>query len=189
MFSDSYEAQLRETAVSLGMPRDWLFNVINLESNWRYDAYNPSGAVGLIQFMPDTLKGMGLLSPSLAALVDPERPESEDTKQRVRAEFLAKFPDAISQLAGPVMQYFRPMKPFPTEQSVYLAVFYPKFRSASLTQEFPANVQAQNPGIDTVGDYVEMVQKRALTANVIKKGIPLAGLAFAGFAAYFISRA
>ncbi len=189
MFRDGYEAALRECAVALGMPRDWLFNVINLESNWNADAYNSSGAVGLIQFMPDTLKGMGLLSPSVAALVSPDRPETDEVKQKVRAEFLAKFPDAVSQLNGPVRQYFKPMKPFPTEQSVYMAVFYPKFRSASLTQEFPAHVQAQNPGIDTVGDYVNLVQKKALTANAIKKGIPLAGLAIAGFAAYFMIRA
>lgn len=189
MFYDSYEAALRDAAVSLGMPRDWLFNVISLESAWRADAYNPSGAVGLIQFMPATLKGMGLLSPSVSSMIPTDGPVPEGVKRLVKTEFLAKYPDAIAQLNGPVRQYFKPMKPFPTEQSVYMAVFYPKFRSASLTQTFPANVQAQNPGIDTVGDYVALVQKKALTAKVIKKGIPLAGIALLGFAAYFISRA
>jgi hypothetical protein len=189
MFFDSYEAALRDAAVSLGMPRDWLFNVINLESNWSADAYNGSGAVGLIQFMPATLKGMGLLSPSVSGLIPSDGPVPEGVKQLVKTEFLAKWPDAIAQLNGPVRQYFKPMRPFPTEQSVYMAVFYPKFRTASLDTVFPANVQAQNPGIDTVGDYVALVQKKALTASVLKKGIPLLGVALLGFAAYFISRA
>ncbi len=188
MFSNSYNGQLIATATKLGMKRDWLFNVIALESNWNPEAYNRSGAVGLIQFMPKTLKGMRLLSPVLDTLV-PAYSDSaavpEEVKQMVREEFLAKFPDVESQLAGPVYQYFKAYK-FPTEQSVYMRVLYPALVDAPLSQTLPANVQAANPGLKTVGDYVALVQSRASRGETLRKGLPLVALAAIGAGAYFM---
>lgn len=184
MYSNRYENILSETAAALGMHRDWLFNVISLESNWNPAAYNRSGAVGLIQFMPDTLKGMGLLSPALASRVRYDAAEPEDLKQAIRTEFAAKFPDVESQLLGPVRQYFKGRK-YPTEQSVYMKVFYPAYASVPLSTEFPANVQAQNPGIRTVKDYVTLVQSRSGRNEAVRKGLPLVALVALGAGAYF----
>lgn len=185
MYSSKYNGVLSETAAALGMQRDWLFNVISLESNWNPAAYNRSGAVGLIQFMPDTLKGMGLLSPALAARVRYDAAEPEDLKQAIRTEFTAKFPDVESQLLGPVRQYFKGRK-YPTEQSVYLQVFYPKYASVPPSTEFPANVQAQNPGIRNVQDYITLVQSRSSQNETVRKGLPLVALAALGVSAYFL---
>lgn len=162
MFDAALEVPLERAAQEIGMNKEWLRNVIALESSWRWNAYNPvSGAVGLIQFIPRTLKDLGLLSPSLAMEIPATGAVSEATKQKVREEFLAKYPNAVAQLAGPVVRYMRIWRPFPTEQSAYLAVFYPKFRYSSPDTPFPDSVRKANPGIDTVGDYVTAVKKKS----------------------------
>lgn len=186
MYNKTFDYALDSTASLLGMNREWLYNVIMMESSWKPNAYNKSGAVGLIQFMPKTLKDFGLLSPALAARI-PSGPVPEEVKQAVRKEFLAKYPDVVSQLFGPVTTYFKRYRSYPTEQSVYMTVFYPKNREASLDTVFNAGVQAQNPGIKTVGDYVAKVQAKSRTNSIIAKAksplsvVTLAALAIAGY--------
>lgn len=184
MFKASYEPILQKVADELGMKKDHLYKVIMMESSWNFDAYNPSGAIGLIQFMPQTLKGMRLLSPSLSSQIPANGAVPEIVKQLVKKEFLAKYPDAPSQLLGPVKAYFNMYKPFDTEQSVYMAVFYPAYRKSELTTTFSDTIRAQNPGIDTVGDYVNRVNKIALKKQVVQKGGPLLGLAALAIVGY-----
>ena len=188
MFKAEYENAMNQVAALLKMNPAWLYNVIMLESAWNPAAYNKSGAVGLIQFMPKTLKDYGMLSAQLAAKIPTGKtPVPESIKQEVRTEFLAKYPDVVSQLQGPVLRYFRRYRDYPTEQSVYMTVLYPAYRNASLDTAFSADVQAQNPGIKTVGDYVALVQSRAKTRDLIAKAkSPLSLLAVAaiGFAGY-----
>ncbi len=191
MYSSDYDSVLNAVAASLGMNPAWLYNVISLESNWDPDAYNKSGAVGLIQFMPKTLKDYGMLSTQLAAKI-PTGTVPEAVKQEVRNEFLAKYPDVVSQLQGPVQKYFKRYGSYPTEQSVYMTVLYPAYRNASLDTPFDAAVQAQNPGIKTVGDYVALVQSRANSRDLIGKAkTPLTLLAVAaiGIIGYYSFRA
>ena len=185
MYRPEYENALNQVASLLKMNPAWLYNVIMLESAWNPNAYNNSGAVGLIQFMPKTLKDYGMLSSQLAAKIPTGNiavPES--VKQSVRTEFLAKYPDVISQLQGPVLKYFQRYRTFPTEQSVYLSVFYPAYRDASLDTAFSSKVQAQNPGIKTVGDYVALVQSKVRNKDMIAKvKTPLSLLAIAAIGA------
>lgn len=192
MYSKTFDYALDSTASLLGMNREWLYNVIMMESTWNPAAYNSSGAIGLIQFMPKTLKDFGMLSPALAARVpDDDRKVPEDVKASVKKEFLAKFPDVVSQLFGPVTTYFKRYRTYPTEQSVYMTVFYPKNREASLDTVFNARVQAQNPGIKTVGDYVAKVQSRSRTNDIIAKAkspLSVATLAALAVAGYFSMR-
>lgn len=185
MYSKSYDAALASVAASLKMNPAWLYNVIALESGWDPAAYNKSGAIGLIQFMPKTLKDYGMLSTQLAAKIPAgSAPVPEDVKQEVRAEFLSKYPDVLSQLQGPVYRYFLRYKDYPTEQSVYMTVLYPAYRDASLDTVFSDSVQAQNPGIRTVGDYVALVQTRARNDDLIAKiKTPLTLLALAAIGA------
>ncbi len=167
---------LNAAAAALGMNPAWLQNVITLESGWDPQAMNASsGAVGLIQFMPRTLKGMGLLSASVAALVPATGAVPSEAKDAVADDFFSKYPTAESQLAGPVVQYLKQYKPYPTEQSTYLAVFYPAYRFVSPDTAFPAAVQAQNPGIDTVQSYVDLVKKKPKSRPFWKRLFRLGG--------------
>lgn len=186
-YNKSFEPTLNKVAAALKMNPAWLYNVIMLESAWNPAAYNSSGAVGLIQFMPKTLKDYGMLSTQLAAKI-PTGKVPEAVKQEVKTEFLAKYPSVISQLEDPVLKYFKRYRDYPTEQSVYMTVLYPAYRSASLETVFAADVQAQNPGIKTVGDYVALVKSKAKSREVIAKVTsPLSLLAVAaiGAAGYF----
>jgi hypothetical protein len=193
MYKSEYMPVIEAVAKNLGMQREWLYNVIMLESAFNPAAYNKSGAVGLIQFMPSTLKDYRLLSPILAAKIPPGSMPNvpESVKQEVRKEFLAKYPDVISQLQGPVTTYFKRYRSYPTEQSVYMTVFYPAYRDAAMSQPFSAKIQIQNPGIKTVGDYVAYAQARSRNiAFVEKTKTPLTLLAISalGLIGYFSMR-
>jgi hypothetical protein len=171
-----YSPVLIEVAQRLGAAPADLHALIQAESAWNPVAYNPSGAVGLIQFMPQTLKDLGLLSASLAERVPAHGAVPEAVKQEVRKEFLTKYPTAEAQLRGPVTTYLSRYKPFPTRQSLYLSVFYPAFRNSPPDTAFPASVQAQNPGIVKVQDYVKHVEKRRIM-QAAKTSLAMAALA------------
>lgn len=147
-------------AQQLGIYPTWLNSLITFESNWKPDARNPySGARGLIQFTNTTAKTLGYANAD---------------------DLYSQNPTDTAQLLGPVLNYLKPLTPFPTEQSLYMAVFYPVARSWSPDAEFPANVQQLNPGIKTVSDYVNKVRH----APLIQTGITVAGIALivgAGF--------
>lgn len=173
--TDAQAKLLVETANAIGANPQHLWEVINMESRHNPLAYNPSGAVGLIQFMPDTLKDMGLLSAATDPLVKYGAAEPEHVKQAVRAEFTARFPTWEAQMRGPVRQYFG-RGPYPSRQSLYMKVFYPvamhvppdttfeslykKYGGASWESKYKAFVR-QNPGILTVNDYVVKAAKRS----------------------------
>jgi hypothetical protein len=122
----------------LGVTRDDLFNLINFESKWNPLARNAkTGARGLIQFMPDTAKSMGY----------------------VNADDLVKKNASIEeQLRGPVYKYLLQYVPFSGKQSLYMSVFYPKFRNVAADTAFSDKVKMYNPGIDTVQDYINYVE-------------------------------
>ena len=133
----------------LGVPSTWLDRLITFESGFNPQAKNPiSGARGLIQFTDTTARNMGFTS---------------------ALDLVTRYPDISSQLRGPVRDYLTPFKPFPTAQSLYMAVFYPAARKWPLEALFPLEVQKDNPGINTVGDYVSRVQ-----------GIKLKDIAYGG---------
>lgn len=185
---DAYlQPYLDSAAYAIGMRSAWLQNVIALESGWDPAAYNATtGAAGLIQFIPRTLKGMGLVSPSLSEQIPATGAVPQDIKEAVANEFFLKYPTAEAQLQGPVVQYLKQYKPYPTEQSAYLAVFYPAYRYASPDTTFPAAVQNANPGIDTVADYVDLVKKKSQTSALVASALPVgAFLAVAALVYYF----
>lgn len=174
----TFPPALIDAAQVLGTAPEDLHALIQAESAWNPAAYNPSGAVGLLQFMPQTLKDYGLLSAALAEKVPTRGVVPEAVKQEVRKEFLAKWPTVEAQLRGPVVKYLSRYKPFPTRQSLYMAVFYPAYRNMPPDTAFPATVKAQNPGIDTVQDYVNHVEKRRVAQAM--KGPALGAIALAG---------
>lgn len=130
---------LNDIAVRLGVSYTDLYNLIAFESGFDPMAKNPySSAKGLIQFIDSTARGLGYQS-------------SQD--------LITKHPTIQSQL--PVVEkYLQQYVPFDGKQSLYLAVFYPKYRFVSPDVEFPDSVKAVNPGINTPADYIELVERK-----------------------------
>jgi hypothetical protein len=137
---------ITDVASSLGINQQTLINLIHFESGWDAQAENKEGssARGLIQFTQATAMKLGF-SDSNA--------------------LIAQYPDAESQLRGPVLKYLSQWK-YTTNQSVYMAVFYPSARYVPPDTSFSSIVPAlnyptfakQNPGINTVQDYINHVE-------------------------------
>lgn len=153
------QTALETVSSSLGIPSKWLDDLIKFESAWNPAAKNPiSGAQGLIQFTNTTAQVMGY---------------------KDAGDLVSKFPDSAAQLMGPVYVYLSKYKPFPTAQSLYMAVFYPAARNWSPETAFSSAIQALNPGIKTVADYIKKVEKA-------DTGIKIAVVLMSAVAAYFI---
>jgi len=149
------------TAKMLGVPFDWFYRLVKFESGWNPQARNPrSSAKGLIQFTDRTARSLGYAS-------------SED---------LIRNRPTIQDQLPIVMLYLRQFKPFPTLQSLVMAVFYPAARYWPPDQQFPDSVQAVNPGITCPADYV----RRCCPPSVMP---PVAALVAAAAALlYFVFR-
>src|SRR6267143_5843765 len=114
---------------------------------------NPlSSAKGLIQFMDTTAKAMGYQN---------------------SYDLIIQNPTVEKQLMGPVLKYFKQFAPFHTEQDFYLSVFLPKYRHAAqdtvIYDDHPGMkeiFQKQNPGIVTVGDYVNKLKAKFVRSGV-----------------------
>lgn len=125
-------------AEQIGVNPDDLNRLIAFESGWDPQAKNPySSARGLLQFIDDTARDLGY---------------------RDSLDLVTKNPTRTDQLLGPVLQYLSRYIPYENPQSLYLAVFYPPARTWAPDREFPDTVQAVNPGIRTVRNYIEKVE-------------------------------
>ena len=141
LLTDAQKA-LDQTAALLAIPSEWLKALIDFESSWNPAARNAStGARGLIQFLPKTAQALGYLNAD---------------------DLVLKFPTAAAQLKTPVYAYLKQFKPYPTKQSLYMAVFYPAARSWPTTAFFPDTVRKANPNIDTVQNYIDHVEKKKI---------------------------
>jgi hypothetical protein len=135
--TDAEKQALDSIAAALSINSTWLYQLIDFESGWNPAAKNPySGARGLIQFVNSTARDMGYLSAD---------------------DLYEKNPDRIKQLQNPVFLYLKKYAPFPTLQSLLMAVFYPKYRNVEPDTLFPQYVLASNPGIKTPADYIKRV--------------------------------
>lgn len=162
--SQREQAALAAIAGRLAVPVQWLSNLIRHESGFNPQAANPaSSAKGLIQFTNSTAQKLGYKDSS---------------------DLIKKNPTIEKQLLGPVHSYLSAMAPFPSEQSLYLAVFYPAARSWDVTRQFPAEVQRANPGIQTPQDYINRVQGKAGAAI----GGAVLALAIGAAVFYYLSR-
>lgn len=138
---------LKIIAENLRVPYNNLYRLISFESAWNPAAKNlRSGARGLIQFTNATARKMGFSSAD---------------------DLVKKNPTIIDQLKL-VQSYLSPFAPFPTAQSLYMAVFYPAARSWMPGTRFPESVRLANPGIDSPDDYVAFVDGKK---QIDSKGI------------------
>ena len=172
--NDAEAAALVQVSASLGVSGESLYALVNFESGWNPKVLNKSGyphddrkwAAGLIQFMPDTARGLGFVD---------------------QYDLIEQYPDRISQLKGPVLKYLNKFKPFPTDQALFMSVFLPSYRYVSPEKQFPDSVIAVNPGIKTPIDYIKKVYAN-FPAGAAWAGGGLAVLVIAGLALWLILR-
>lgn len=128
-----------EIAKEFGVPYSVLDAIIRNESGWNPTIKNPnSTARGLIQFLDSTAQTLGFAS---------------------SADLVAKYPDQVSQLRGPVRSYFKMYAPYASEDEFIGAVFYPGYRKTP-SKVLPDSVQRANPGVVTMADYIGRVRGR-----------------------------
>lgn len=132
-----YASEVVRVAAKIGIPPEWLANVIYFESGGNPQARNAkSSATGLIQFISSTAASLGT---------------SVDALYRMSGR---------EQMAY-VERYFTPKAgKLRSQEDVYMAVFYPK-AVGNPDYRFPASVTKVNPGIYTPRDYVAMANRKA----------------------------
>lgn len=146
MLTSSVAQKLLEISERLGVNYSDLISLIQFESGFDPQAKNPySSARGLLQFTDATARSLGF-EDSLHLVT--AHPTVEDQLQIVE-EYLVQF------------------YPFTDKQDLYMSVFYPKFRNVDPGTVFPDSVQAVNPGIVTVQDYVDKVEKKKLDYRMV----------------------
>lgn len=154
---DSDKLALIQVASKLSIPVDWLARLINFESRFDPRAENPrSTAKGLIQFIDSTAKQLGFKN-------------SQD--------LIDKLPGISDQLLFAVYPYLAQFKPFPTQQSLYMSVFYPGYRYVSPDTPFSEEIRKVNPKIFKVQDYIDKVNRSQFLIDVL----PGAGAATGAF--------
>jgi len=164
---------LRDVARALGRPPDELAALIDFETagTWNPQLKNPgSSARGLIQFMDLTAREMGYNG---------------------SADLVARFPTVEAQLRGPVLSYLSRYMPYPSLQALAMAVFYPAARYWDPEMSFPAVVQLANPGIRTVQDYVDQLERRLgswswLVGGALDAGAAVPWQLIAGVVVFFV---
>lgn len=132
---------LQDVSSKLGVPYTTLYQLIKFESKFNPKIKNPrSSARGLIQFIDRTARNLGYAN---------------------SADLVRVHPTIKSQLSGPVYNYLKQFKPFKTDQSLFMSVFYPRARNWPPKKLFPYDpVRRDNPGINTPEDYVNYVYGR-----------------------------
>ena len=165
MLSANENQVLKTVAADLGTTPAALSALIQFESGFNPKAKNPfSSARGLIQFTDTTARALGF-NDSL--------------------DLVTRFSTIEKQLLL-VHKYLKKYAPFRDDQALFMSVFYPAARDWPITREFPDYVQAVNPGIKTVLDYVNKVygKKKAIEAA----GVGAGALALIAAALFFIFR-
>lgn len=162
--------KIQEIAARLGVPATWLDALINFETGGTYDVFarNPhSGAMGLIQVTNSTA-----------------RSEFGVADTAVLSNTFSTFESYMDNVVYP---YLSKYAPFQSRQEFYMSVFYPKYMDAAPDTEFPEYVKNANPGINTVQDYMNFVDRRIRSDTLqIPKFIPVAlALGATGVIVYF----
>jgi hypothetical protein len=147
MSKESNAAKIAEVAQSLGVDPSWLDALINFESAGSYDPLKAgpisTGARGLIQVTDSTARDFFKYQDSL------ELAQAHPT-----------FDDNMDNVVYPYLAHYKKQAPYTTQQSLYMAVFYPAYRFVDPNKPFPENVQKSNSGIRTPLDYIKFVNSR-----------------------------
>jgi len=169
--SDQRKDIIRDVARQIGTRAEWLDALINFETAGTYDPQikNPhSSARGLIQFIDSTARSEFGVSDSLA--------------------LVQKYPDFKSQMYNAVLPYLKKYAPYPTKQKLYMAVFYPAYMNRPPSTVFPESVRKVNPGISTVQDYINYVDRRVKNPLIPKFAAPILLIVGIGVVSYYLYR-
>lgn len=182
---------IKDVALKLGTQAQWLDALINFETAGTYDPliqnFAGSSARGLIQVIDSTAQSVFGEADS-AALV-------------------SKYPTFHSQMYNVVLPYLQQFAPFPSKQSLYMAVFFPAARNVPPQTTFRelyvklygrekglskyAIFERQNPGITTVQDYISFVDRRVKRDKLILAGrlslLVAAAIGATGYALWRVS--
>lgn len=101
----------------------------------------PGRATGLIQFVPSTAAKLGTTTAALYAMPFAQQ-----------MDYVKKYLTLVA--AG---EWAGPAGLLDTQAKMALAVFYPAYRELPLDTPLSAEARADNPGIRTIGDYVNRV--------------------------------
>lgn len=147
---ESWAGLIDKAAWSVGGQAEHLARVLWHESRMNPQAqfgypngsprYLPGKATGLIQFLDSTAKGLGTTTQALYAMTFPQQ-------MRFVVEYLRRV--ATGKWAG------GGSGPLDTQAKMALAVFYPGLRNQALDTPLSAKAQRSNPGVRTIGDYVD----------------------------------
>ncbi|RMG59308.1 MAG: hypothetical protein D6722_22480 [Bacteroidetes bacterium] len=155
----AFEAKVREIAMMLDIPPEWLMAVMYAESRFDPAVANRqgSGAIGLIQFMPGT---------ALELDVSPERLRQMTALQQL--EYVYRYLFQVQQRYGP----------YASLTDLYLGILYPKARGQDLCYTLyarPSQSYRQNAGLDedrdgrvTVSDIDRHVRRLFPTAYAVR---------------------
>jgi hypothetical protein len=128
--SGSLDAGIADIANRAGIKPEHLKAVMQFESGLKANAVNPtSNATGLIQFLPSTAAALG-------TSVDQLKSMTPQQQLQYVGKYLAPFRGKLNSL-----------------QDVAMAVFNPASIGKPSDTPFSDKIQAQNPGIKTIGDY------------------------------------
>ena len=175
----AFADKVNKISTALKVNPDWLMLVMHSESRLNHKIVNPIGATGLIQFMPDTARGLGTTTQALREMTNVEQ-----------LDYVYKY---FKPYAGKINSYF----------DLYLITFFPagmgkpenwvmqtkKLSASKIAQQNPAINKWAKDDVITVGEFKKYV-KSTLPKDIIAKlndnKFPiLAVLVLLGFAFFF----
>ncbi|MGB1243463.1 MAG: lytic transglycosylase domain-containing protein, partial [Chitinophagales bacterium] len=149
----SFEAKIRTISEKLQIAPEWLMAVIHTESRFDRCAFNQAGskAIGLLQWMPRTIREYGI-----------EVEDLEECSDLQQLEYVYQYFNKMKRLAGT----------YNSLTDLYLAVLYPKALKRSGNKNYslysyPSKAYELNEGLDlnqdgrvTIGDIEEKLLVR-----------------------------
>lgn len=143
----AFAASIESLGNDLGVDPMYLANTMYAESRLNTSIENEagSGAMGLIQFMPETAKNLGTTTDELSRMTPVEQ-----------MEYVRKYFSADNLGAGRL----RDLRNDPSQHNVNMAVFLPSMIGKPLDTQIPQKYWRQNGSIRTPGDYTRSAEKR-----------------------------
>ena len=143
----AFAASIESLGNDLGVDPMYLANTMYAESRLNPSIENEagSGAIGLIQFMPETAENLGTTTDELSRMTPIEQ-----------MEYVRKYFSADNLGAGRL----RDLRNDPSQHNVNMAVFLPSMIGKPLDTQIPQKYWRQNGSIRTPGDYTRSAEKR-----------------------------
>lgn len=164
---DAFIQKVIEISRKLNVHPNWLMFIMNAESGLNHKAVNPTGgATGLIQFMPDTAKGLGTTTTALKNM-------SNVNQLNYVYKYFNQYADKINKIKG--------------VNDLYLITFYPyaldkpnKYVIGSeKSMSWASKIADQNPAINPERkDFITKADFNKYVKNKIKDAVEKDGYKF-----------